>query len=662
MVIETSDLEFKDIKQKLDGIKENFYMFQKQVIVNYLHVFTKEKYILDYDGRIYMLKEKTQTYTRIAKLLPIYRALFSKILKSNPIFSIDPNRANWDEENGVDVAEALIENLYNDIKRYLLPKMAMWFIISGNWFAKPIYKNDIGEDIIYEKGKGKLGDIVIKNINPLNIYFQNNTEYSNISECPYVFETVFVDREFAEKEYGIEQGEASVDNDLRTKLILTGDVYDPFYTIDTNKYCELTIFTEKKNFRFKNGRFYLLSDKRILQKRDNPFPDEIGHPYAQSKFFEKGTTLGETSLTFSTVLDRNLNLSQGQLYEHSKKLANPILSLPMRSMIKKEDIAMPQTKIIRVDGRDGEVRYVQPAEFPQYFHINMQEMKEDLNDMNAIHDPTKARRPSGVRSALMLAYLAEQDDMQHAPTIDHFFAGLEILGKKYLEMKKEYFGSIEKDLKLFGSSNIAYTKFSGDKLKGNTNIKVFVSTGLPLNKVARQQVLMELTQGGIIPPNLTRRLLGLGELEPIFKLNMRDKIKQLMEIEKIKKGEDVKVNVQDNHIEHIATLVEFSKGNDFDDWDESIKEKYWQHASLHISATIDIFDKTPLMAYYILNSQFLEPEVKMFIEAEIRKTAIEREKKMQSTMQQPNIAMQSNMQPMPEQQTEQQETTAPQEI
>ncbi|MCM8831095.1 MAG: hypothetical protein NC918_02750 [Candidatus Omnitrophica bacterium] len=636
--------KFLKLKQKYEGLKDYFAYYHKQIIVNYLQTFTKEKYILRYDGAIARLTEVDEKlrYTRIPKLFPIFRAIYSKIVKSNPIFKVEPDRYDPDDETGTDIAEALMTKLYEDIKKYVIPKLAVWFIIAGNWYAKPIYVDKYGKEVDYSED---IGELKIKPICPLNIFYPNNTELTSIEDCPYVFETILLDREFAEKYYKIEPNEGKIDNALKYKILLTGDILDIDRNINTNAYAELVIYTEKKSKYNPDGSYILMSDKRIIEERENPFPDEIGHPYAQGKMNEIGLTIGDTSISYSTTLDREINLAKGQLNEHSKKLANPILSIPDKSLLKQDELGRPDTKIIYTNSNYGEVKYIQPSEFSQYFHINMQKLEEDLNDINAIHDPTKARRPSGIRSALMLAFLAEQDDAQHAPAIDNFFAGLEVLGKKYIKIKSEIFGNIEQDLHILGESNMVYTKFKGEKLKHNSNVKVFVLTGLPTNRIARQQILLELNKYGIVSPSITRKLIGFGELEPVFKMNMRDKVKQYIEIQDIIKGNYVEPKLQDNHIEHINILIQYAKANNFDKLSEDIKNIYWKHATEHISLMLETYNETPLLAHFAMNTTLIDPETKEYIMAEIQKSAMLKQQQAQQ-----NFMQQENVKPQVEQQ------------
>lgn len=627
--------KYERLHDEFMGLVEARELWERQCVVNYYSIFTKEKYLMRGNGDICKMSEdpKQAVYTRISKLLPIYRTLFTKITKANPLFRVEPNSMEDDDERGADLAESLFKMRFPEWKREgLLNKSACWFIVTGNAYAKAVFNKDVG-DIIAVDDKGamyKEGKAGIKALCPLNIYHSINAEINTIDDATRVYEVIILPREYAKEKFGVGDGEGCIKNSLKYKMLLTGDLMSFDKHNNFEEYAEVILMTEARNVVKKEGDFVIMTDKEIKKDLNkNPFPKGMNHPYAQAKMIENGTAQGDTSINYSTQIDRDYNLSRGQRAEHAKKFAFPPLALSMRSTLKSEEIANEKVKVIYVDPRSTfDPKYIQPTENAGYFDKNEALLEQDLMDINATHEPQQGKRPMGVKSGIALAYLGEQDDVQHAPMVDNFFAMLETAGNKYLQLEQEFHAEDELVIKLYGKDNYEYAEFQGKELKNNTTVRIVVNTGLPSNRIARQQVLMELGAARLIGPSLIRELLEFSELEPITRALMKEKTRQNKEIMLITtgKGGDVSVRAEDNPIAHIETCYVFFRSSRFKKLKKEYQKELWDHVTNHIQQMITTLYESPLLAAFSMQVWNVDPELKIYIQSEVEKSVAEKKK------------------------------------
>lgn len=501
----------------------------------------------------------------------------------------------------------------------------MWYIITGNAFIKPVIREVKNKQYVdNQTGVIKQSKIDMIPVSPFNVYYSPNV--FSIDQSPYAFETFLMDKKIFKELYGFEDTSTlKYEDTLKYRILLTGGYYNLNTNINLDDYIEIYIYYQPPNAIDPDGKYVVFTENNILElKEEYPFPEDCGIPLSQAKRIETGFAIGETPITYSVASDIEFNLSRGQLSEHAEKLASPIMILPLGSNIKAEDIGNRKVKVIRFNTKYGTPQYLQPSEFPQFFYQNLQEIKEDLMDINAIHPPSMGKKQSGVRSGLQYAYMIDVDDQHFQPDIAQFYLMFEQAGRKYLSLIRENYDNKEY-ISLWGRDNAKYFKYSGKQLKKDINIEIEVLTGLPLNRIARQQMLMQLFVAGLIQRNHFLQLIEMGELDKVYKRNFKDRIRQELELDKIISGDtdEVKVSKYDNHIEHIKTIIEFTKTARYHDLDEDTKKLIDLHIDQHNEMIVMLIKESPVASNYILDMNNLDDLDRQAIAQELmRQTAI----------------------------------------
>ncbi|MGQ9846825.1 MAG: portal protein [Bacteroidales bacterium] len=620
-------------------------------IINFYSTFSREKYVYTRNGNVepldnYIKSEKYKEFFKTNKLLPRYRAIVSKIAKATPIIRVVPNSLDAANEFGTELAESLMKNIWQQtIKNGVQSRCEMWYVITGNAYTKTHYNSGKG-DIIAVSGNEiiRKGEVEISDVSSFEIYYPSKV--SSVEMSPKVFHTIILSREMAMKRWGnlLNKNEGAINaTDPKYRILLCGNPYEIDTNLNYEDYIEIIEYYENPSDEYPEGRKIRMTERQILEVDILDTPDKV-HPFNQAKFIDTGFGYGETPMSYLVSIDKAISLYRAQMAALSEKIANPVPCLPYKSQIKSEEFANRRVKVFRYDERIGKPFWLQPAELPQYFHLNLAKLEYDLEDISAIHDPSMARRPEGVRSGLMLAYMVEEDDQQHNPTIRNYFNMFAGAGKKALDLARKYYTE-KRDIKIFGKDNIYYAKFEGKDLAENADIEINIVSGLPLNRVARQQILFQMGAAQILSPQEIRELMEFGEIESVFQKDFKDIVRQKVENNYIKNKEFDKVIIRktENHLLHARVIIEWTKSSDFLQQPEEVQEFAMKHLQDHFDKAVELFAKEPLLAAGCMDAthidmkliQFLSAEIELYKKAEAikaEKRAIALAKKQQAAM------------------------------
>lgn len=603
---------------RLTSYQQNRYYLEQIWLANLLSIFTDNKYIVKENGAIaklvYSNEERRKNYLKINNLFPIYRATFAKIWNSMPLISAKPTDPSKSSNYTAELVETILKKEYNTWKNEGLHGVSLlYYICCGNSFIKSRYNKDLGDTIkLPMDNSGKLikeGRVCAESKTPFQMYF-DYTKHS-IEQSPDAYETVLVHRDTYRALFGIgKDKEAKVPmNSLKNKILLTGSYNNNERNINIADYVELAYYYLPPNAVNTKGEFTLFDSERILQTKNYHLSEEIGLPFSQAKRVETGFGYGDTPITYSVAIDRELSLFYGQLFEHAEKMASPIMALPAGSRLESKQLANRNVKVVYFNQKYGKPEYVQSAEFPRYFETAIAKLEESLADTNTIHNPSMGKHDPGTRSGLQQAYKIEADDSQFIPDVAGLFSMYESVGYKQIGLMKKYY-SEKRYVQLFGRNNVRYFSFVGKELDNDLTINIEVVAGLPLNRIQRQSMLMQLLTAGIIQKNQVAEYLELGETDPVFKRKLEDKLRQWIEISDMIDGKFMdfdeanptkEVGTEENHLIAICEIVEFAKSARYQTLDNEVKARMWKHAYAHQQKLGQTVKDSPIIALYALD-------------------------------------------------------------
>ena len=175
---------------------------------------------------------------------------------------------------------------------------------------------------------------------------------------------------------------------------------------------------------------------------------------------------------------------------------------------------------------------------------------------------SKAQVPTGVRSGLAIQYLQEQDDTRLGPIIMRFEEAEGECGHELLHIVKENYKE-PRLIRIIGRDNrIEAFDFKGADLGDNLDVIVQAGSAFPLNKVAKQQFVLNLWLNKIITePRQILKMLEFGTFEEIYEDFAMDEKNAQEENRNMQQGNPEEVEWFDNDDIHIYEHIRFIKAN-----------------------------------------------------------------------------------------------------
>jgi len=171
------------------------------------------------------------------------------------------------------------------------------------------------------------------------------------------------------------------------------------------------------------------------------------------------------------------------------------------------------------------------------------------------------QRPGHARSGNAIAYEQEIDENTMAPMVasvtDMLQRGLGFA----IQLVARYY-KVPRMIKMLDSN--AWTienEFKGDDLFGNFDVRVDLLSGLPANKLAKQQFVMQLFEKGLLDKPLAQKYLELGDAEEALREQAMEAEIADRSIKIMESGATVPFHEWDMHPLMIVALTSWLKEN-----------------------------------------------------------------------------------------------------
>ena len=257
--------------------------------------------------------------------------------------------------------------------------------------------------------------------------------------------------------------------------------------------------------------------------------------------------------------------------------------------------------------------------------------KEQMQDASG--DPKnvlRGQQPSANASGVLTEGLRETAERGRYPDIERFNRSLSRVYKKRLLVAQEVFTE-ERLIKTLGRGNkVKITKFKASDLRGNTDVRLELDSGLIQTKSGQSQMFLQMIQNGFfddgkISPNVRQEILqrlGVSTFtdevnNDVERAEMENvsvasgELKVMLAEFNPETGEDEVVNLDplfkyDNHIAHFEAHRKYIISPEFAELPEQYQTVMIAHADLHQKM---IQDKPPDIRDYVQIDKILLPGV-----------------------------------------------------
>lgn len=340
----------------------------------------------------------------------------------------------------------------------------------------------------------------------------------------------------------------------------------------------------------------------VLALEENPYryDGQVALPFAIFReIVVPGRFWGTCALEQALGLQSNLNASRSQLVENRNMMSRPKWAVPRGANIGDHALTSEPGEVF--EHTPGlEPKPVTPPPLPPYVIRELEQTRQDFQDVTHLHEVSNAQAPANVRSGVAIAQLQEQDTTVLIPTIHNIEFELAKLGSMLLHLLSLNVDE-ERLIKIVGEeTSTDFQSFTGSQLKGDRDgvnyfdVNVSMASQLGLSKEAQRNTVIQLAQ---LFPQLfatetaQKKLLEMvdvGSTEPLYDESRLDLANASMENrEMFSSGALPIAHASDNDEIHLAEHNRFQKTPEYRrkvEEDPEIEARFETHKRMHAEA------------------------------------------------------------------------------
>jgi hypothetical protein len=394
-----------------------------------------------------------------------------------------------------------------------LEKTCIWLCLSGTAFLR-VYPNlDGGKMVTDGEAMWKTGDVGVSSIIPFNIRLDSLGDI--MEKKRWVGILSLEDPEWVEDTFQVKLKRNGDDKnflDYQKRLTkLVSDVSPwkghslDFQILDAED-DDSVLFRElefRPTFSHPAGQYFVSCGGQVIYQRDRlpikSTPEEWNYSLTAFHYnFVPGRFWSDAAVNDLISPQNTINEIDQALAINRKGMARPLVFLPGDVGLKKVEMAGRGFNLLSYNPIMGQKPQVENGTpLPQQVLEERQLQKQQMQDSGG--DPKNVLRgsaPSAQSSGVQLDMLRETVTQGKTPDIDRFNRSKTKVYKKRLLLGQEIFTE-ERILKIAGKGNKhKIIKFKASDLRGNTDVRLELDSGLLATKSGQTQVLMSMLQFG----------------------------------------------------------------------------------------------------------------------------------------------------------------------
>lgn len=564
----------------------------------------------DKDVRQFVTQSRSPWRLRLVSnlMLPLVRKNVAKIVHFSPVWDAIPATPDEEDIQIANTSTKILRDVWQqvDMTKKLI-RATYWMSTCCSSFLKigwdvnagteiTVKKSDIDKDLVdqvleqfgvdlEEEVKLPTGNIFVDVVSPFNITLPH--DISMFEEATWCIESQLRSTDYIVDTYG------NKFKDLKeakhSEIFLHPHLHPHDRSDMTNKGVLVHELFVKKSRTYKRGLHAIIADdKFIVKPSDNPY-DHGELPYAQF------TEIVDPVSVWGTCVAEQIRPNQAFYNRNRSQIAEQ-----MNLMSNIQWLNPRQSGISSFNNKPGGVinfnhpfkpEQVTPRPIPAYMSQMLDRTRLDIQDTSSSHDVSEAKAEPGIRSGRAVLALQDADDSVLGPTLQDFDGSLSRVGKLILQTLRQFTDN-DRIIQVTGEFNQLETiSFTGSDLIGRNEgdyFKVRVKTfgRESMSRAAREQRVQMLIETGLFNPQAHRdellHVLGTADLASIFEIQQSGRTRQWDELKKLMNGEEVVVNIGENHAIHSEVVNKFIASSQWTGLSNKIKEKIRQHLDDHL--------------------------------------------------------------------------------
>ncbi len=458
-------------------------------------------------------------------MMRIHMSNMQRIGRFQPAIDVEPEDTSLKAKQAARRGKIFLNDLLDKVKykRRLRRKIDRIIALYGSVYIKVmIDPNDDDQEVVPEldafgkvigvknvEGEDNEGIVQMEAIAPKNIVLPAYT--SDPIEADWMIENNIRSTDYALRKYGktVKAENISAVDATWWRMGIDQDRAAEGADKDNNLCIIHEAFIER-SVQFPLGAHVIWAGNEILKSTTM---DDYYYckPYFKAEFiYDDEDPDGETPYWQMIPAQNSLNRVETDIRSHAIMMCKPKWQQHQETIIEDPDgITNETAQILKWTGPVAPGIILAP-DLPQTVFTWRDMLMGEMMSLGAAHDIV---RPSTPRSGTAIAYEQEQDDTTLAPTIDSLAAAHEAAFSFALRLKSQYIPSKRRYSYRNEKGLVVSDEFGGDDLFNSFKVRCNMQSGLPSNKIARQQLVVQLKNQGIITAEMAQRFFEFGEAD-----------------------------------------------------------------------------------------------------------------------------------------------------
>jgi hypothetical protein len=466
------------------------------------------------------------------KIREFVRSIKSMLMNQKMVPRVWPNTNEREDNEAADLGQSFLtwldqsqDGRFFDEKE----KCIIWLCLSGTAFIRSFPDAEGG---LWLPDGSKTGDVSTECIIPFNI--RMDTLGDTLEKKRWMGIQSLKDREWVEDTFKVKVGDAAAESpftDYQQRLAKLVSNVSPwkgasieFQTLDSDEK-DRVLFKEvefRPTKEYKNGRYAIVCGGKLIFIADRlPILTENGQWYYTLTDFHfnyvPGRFWSDPPVNDLISPQNTINEIDQALSINRKGMGRPKLITPGEIGLKKMDMGGHGFLALSYNPIMGkEPKFEQGTPLPPQVLEERRIQEEVFQDSSG--DPKnvlKGAQPSANASGVLTDTLRETAERGKYPDMERFNRSLTRVYKKRLLIAQEII-SEERLIKMMGRGNkVKISKFKGADLRGNTDVRLELDSGLLSTKSGQAQMLQSMIQNGFFKE---------GEISPTVKQELMQRM------------------------------------------------------------------------------------------------------------------------------------------
>jgi hypothetical protein len=466
------------------------------------------------------------------KIREFVRSIKAMLMNQKMVPRVWPNTNEKEDSDAADLGQGFLTWLDNSQDGIFFDekeKTVIWLCLSGTAFMRTFPDSEGG---LWLPDGSKTGEVFTESILPFNVRL--DTLGDTLEKKRWIGIQSLRDREWVEDTFKVDLGDTgkvSPFTDYQNRLAKLVSSVSPwkgatldFQTLDTDDR-DVVLFKEvefKPCKEYKNGKYAVVcGGKLLLEKNRMPIRVENGQWYYTLTDFHfnyvPGRFWSDPPVNDLISPQNTINEIDQSLSVNRKGMGRPKIITPGDVGLKKLDLGGHGFLALSYNPIMGQKpSFEQGTPLPPQVLEERRIQEEVFQDSSG--DPKnilKGQQPSANASGVLTDSLRETAERGKYPDMERFNRSLARVYKKKLLVAQEVITE-ERLMKVMGRGNrVKITKFKGADLRGNTDVRLELDSGLITTKSGQAQMLQGMVQSGFFKE---------GEISPTVKQEIMQRL------------------------------------------------------------------------------------------------------------------------------------------